>query len=41
MSAGLSRQTRRLQTGQVRTYALTMSIGVLLVGAVLILTQLG
>jgi NADH-quinone oxidoreductase subunit L len=41
MFAGLSSQTRRLQTGQVRSYALTMTIGVLLVGAVLILTQLG
>lgn len=38
---GLSTQTRRLQTGQVRAYALTMTIGVLLVGAVMILTQLG
>ncbi len=38
---GLSTQTRRLQTGQVRAYALTMMIGVLLVGAVMILTQLG
>lgn len=41
MFTGLSSQTRRLQTGQVRTYALTMTIGVLLVGAVVILTQLG
>jgi len=39
--SGLSARTRRLQTGQVRAYALTMTIGVLLVGAVLILTQLG
>ncbi len=39
--SGLSSQTRRLQTGQVRTYALTMTIGVVLVGAVVILTQLG
>ncbi|MFN8135976.1 MAG: NADH-quinone oxidoreductase subunit L [Propionicimonas sp.] len=39
--SGLSVRTRRLQTGQVRAYALTMTIGVLLVGAVLILTQLG
>jgi NADH-quinone oxidoreductase subunit L len=41
MMSGLSSQTRRLQTGQVRTYALTMTIGVLVVGAVMILTQLG
>ncbi|MFT4111071.1 NADH-quinone oxidoreductase subunit L [Propionicimonas sp.] len=41
MMTGLSSQTRRLQTGQVRTYALTMTIGVLAVGAVMILTQLG
>jgi NADH-quinone oxidoreductase subunit L len=41
MFSGLSTQTRRLQTGHVRTYALTMTIGVLLVGAVMILTQLG
>ncbi len=39
--SGLSTQSRRLQTGNVRTYALTMTIGVLLVGAVMILTQLG
>ena len=38
--SGLSSQARRLQTGQVRAYALTMTIGVVLVGAVLILTQL-
>ncbi len=41
MVSGLSSQTRRLQTGQVRTYALTMTIGVLAVGVVMILTQLG
>ncbi|MCC6498253.1 MAG: NADH-quinone oxidoreductase subunit L [Propionibacteriaceae bacterium] len=41
MFAGLSTQTRRLQTGQVRTYALTMTVGALLVGVVLILSQLG
>ena len=39
--AGLSTQTRRLQTGYARSYALTMVVGVLLVGAVLILNQLG
>ena len=38
--SGLSSQARRLQTGQVRAYALTMTIGVVLVGTVLILTQL-
>jgi NADH-quinone oxidoreductase subunit L len=41
MFAGLSAQTRRLQTGQVRTYALTMTVGALLVGLVFILSQLG
>jgi NADH-quinone oxidoreductase subunit L len=41
MFAGLSTQTRKLQTGQVRTYALTMTIGALLVGLVFILSQLG
>jgi NADH-quinone oxidoreductase subunit L len=41
MFAGLSTQTRRLQTGQVRTYALTMTVGALLVGLVFILSQLG
>ncbi len=41
MFAGLSAQTRRLQTGQVRTYALTTTVGALLVGVVLILSQLG
>ena len=41
MFAGLSTQTRKLQTGQVRTYALTMTIGSLLVGLVFILSQLG
>ncbi|MEE9965775.1 MAG: NADH-quinone oxidoreductase subunit L [Propionicimonas sp.] len=37
----LSTQTRRLQTGQIRTYALTMSLGVVMVGVVMILSQLG
>ncbi|HRA07129.1 MAG TPA: proton-conducting transporter membrane subunit, partial [Propionicimonas sp.] len=41
MFTGLSTQTRKLQTGQVRTYALTMTIGALLVGVVMILSQLG
>ena len=41
MFAGLSTQTRRLQTGQVRTYALTMTVGALLVGLVFVLSQLG
>ncbi|MCB0911072.1 MAG: NADH-quinone oxidoreductase subunit L [Propionibacteriaceae bacterium] len=39
--SGLSTETRRLQTGQVRAYALTMTIGAVLVGTVVILTQLG
>lgn len=39
--AGLSNQVRKLQNGQVRTYALTMTIGVVLVGVVMILSQLG
>ncbi|MFP5417240.1 MAG: NADH-quinone oxidoreductase subunit L [Actinomycetes bacterium] len=38
--AGLSTQVRRLQTGYARSYALIMVVGVLLVGAVLILGQL-
>ncbi|WP_454227910.1 NADH-quinone oxidoreductase subunit L [Propioniciclava flava] len=38
---GLSTQLRRLQTGYTRNYALTMLLGVLVVGAVLILSQLG
>lgn len=38
---GLSTQLRRLQTGYTRNYALTMLLGVLVVGAVLILGQLG
>ena len=41
MFTGLSAQTRKLQTGQVRTYALTMAAGALLVGVVMILSQLG
>ncbi len=39
--SGLSTQVRRLETGYVRSYALTMVGGVLLVGVVLILSQLG
>ncbi|MFT3875696.1 MAG: NADH-quinone oxidoreductase subunit L [Propioniciclava sp.] len=39
--AGLSTQVRRLETGYVRSYALTMLGGVLLVGVVAILSQLG
>ena len=39
--AGLSTQVRRLETGYVRSYALTMLGGVLLVGGVLSLSQLG
>ncbi|HML51130.1 MAG TPA: NADH-quinone oxidoreductase subunit L [Propionicimonas sp.] len=39
--AKLSTQTRRLQTGQIRTYALTMSLGVVGIGVVMILSQLG
>lgn len=39
--AGLSTQVRRLQTGYARSYALTMVFGVLFVGAVVILSQLG
>lgn len=39
--AKLSTQTRRLQTGQIRTYALTMALGVVGVGVVMILSQLG
>lgn len=38
--AGLGRQVRKVQTGYVRSYALTMVGGVLLVGVVLILGQL-
>ena len=38
---GLSTQLRRVQTGYVRSYALTMLVGVVAVGAVLILSQLG
>ena len=38
---GLSTQLRRLQTGYARSYALTMVVGVLLVGAVLILNLVG
>ena len=39
--AKLSTQTRRLQTGQIRTYALTMALGVVGIGVVMILSQLG
>ena len=38
---GLSTQLRRLETGYARSYALTMVVGVLLVGAVLILNLVG
>ena len=38
---GLSNQVRKLQTGNVRTYALTMTFGVVLVGVIMILSQLG
>ena len=41
MFQGLSAEGRRLQTGQVRSYALTMMAGVVLVGVVMILSQLG
>jgi NADH-quinone oxidoreductase subunit L len=41
MVSGLSTQVRRLQNGQIRSYALTMTIGVILVGVVMILSQLG
>ncbi len=38
--SGLSSQGRKLQTGQVRRYALGLTIGVILVGLVMILSQL-
>ena len=38
--AGLSVEGRKLQTGQVRRYALGLAIGALLVGVVMILSQL-
>lgn len=38
---GLSGVWRKMQTGYARSYALTMVLGALLVGVVLILTQLG
>ena len=38
---GLSTQLRRVQNGFVRTYALTMVVGVALVGVVLVLGRLG
>jgi NADH-quinone oxidoreductase subunit L len=37
----ISTQVRKLQNGQVRTYALTMAIGVVAIGVVMILSQLG
>ena len=39
--AGLSSEGRKLQTGQVRTYAFTMMAGALMIGAVMILSLLG
>jgi NADH-quinone oxidoreductase subunit L len=39
--SGLSNQVRKLQNGQVRTYALTMALGAVAVGVVMILSQLG
>ena len=39
--SGLSNQVRKLQNGQVRTYALTMALGVVALGVVMILSQLG
>ena len=41
VATGLSQLVRRMQTGYARSYALTMVMGVILVGAVLILGQLG
>ncbi len=41
LASGLSTQVRRLQNGQIRTYALTMALGVVAVGVVMILSQLG
>ncbi len=41
LTVGLSNQVRKLQTGQVRNYALTMTLGVVLVGVIVILSQLG
>ena len=38
--SGMSSQGRKLQTGQVRRYALGLTIGVILVGLVMILSQL-
>ncbi len=38
---GVSESLRKLQTGYVRTYALTMTAGVLLVGLVMILSRMG
>jgi len=41
ITAGVSDRLRRLQNGQVRSYALTMTTGVVLVGLVVVLVQLG
>ncbi len=41
MFQGLSSQGRKLQTGQVRRYALGLTVGVIGVGVVMILSQLG
>jgi NADH-quinone oxidoreductase subunit L len=41
LTAGVSERLRRLQNGQVRSYALTMTAGVVLVGLVVVLVQLG
>ena len=38
---GLSARLRRVQNGFVRTYALTMTVGAAIVGAVIILGRLG
>jgi NADH-quinone oxidoreductase subunit L len=41
MFQGLSSQGRKLQTGQVRRYALGLTLGVVGIGVVMILSQLG
>ncbi len=41
VTAGVSQRLRTLQNGQVRSYALTMTAGVVLVGLVVVLVQLG
>ena len=41
LTSGVSDRLRRLQNGQVRSYALTMTAGVVLVGLVVVLVQLG